>query len=323
MVNIDSKLRFKCGIYCIFNMQNGKRYIGSSKDIYNRWHEHIHHLNNGTAHNAHLQNAWNKYGSEYFLFGVLEYCSIEERFTREQYYIDMMHPEYNFSLNVIANLDKTVSEETREKISSTLKAKYASGEITTYKQEHAWVKCYIYNISTWKLEAECDNLAEAAHILGLKDISSFSRNKVECRLFGNIYIISITKYQYLHELQNHVYKNIFKYIGTKAKYVITDTNGVLRYYRSMADCARANNCSSGILTKHNNATIDNPYIIRKTGAKFFLSNEYIPLSETAVQIEKSSGLLLGNIGENPNRDTAEISIETKESIPSYSIEGEP
>ena len=44
----------------------------------------------------------------------------------------------------------------------------------------------------------------------------------------------------------------------------------------------------------------------------------------AVLIEKSSKLLLGNIGESPiNKDNTEISIETKESIPLYSVDLEP
>lgn len=40
MNKIELELREKIGIYCIFNLKNGKRYIGSSKNIYNRWHEH-------------------------------------------------------------------------------------------------------------------------------------------------------------------------------------------------------------------------------------------------------------------------------------------
>lgn len=40
----------------------------------------------------------------------------------------------------------------------------------------------------------------------------------------------------------------------------------------------------------------------------------------AVPIEESSELLLGNIGETPEMDNTEISIETKKSIPSYSVD---
>ena len=146
MNKIDSKLRFKSGVYMFINMVSGKRYIGSSVDIYNRIHEHVHNLNNNKAHNKHLQASWNKYGEDAFHYGILEYCKEDVQFEREQYYIDLIKPEYNLTLNVVANTGHKVEEETKKKISNTLKAKYASGEITTYKQEHAWIKCYIYNI---------------------------------------------------------------------------------------------------------------------------------------------------------------------------------
>ena len=84
MNKIDSKLRFKSGIYMFFNIVSGKRYIGSSVDIYNRIHEHIHNLNNNKSHNAHFQASWNKYGENAFMFCVLEYCPEEIRFDREQ-----------------------------------------------------------------------------------------------------------------------------------------------------------------------------------------------------------------------------------------------
>ena len=44
---------------------------------------------------------------------------------------------------------------------------------------------------------------------------------------------------------------------------------------------------------------------------------------TAVPIEKSLELSLGNIGETPEMDNTEINIETKESISSYSVDNEP
>ena len=143
MEKISEKLMKKCGIYLIFNLVSGKRYVGSSINIYNRFHEHIHILKRNEAHNKHLQNSWNKYGEESFVFQVLEYCEPKVQFEREQYYIDLIKPEYNLTLNVVANTGHKVEEETKKKISNTLKAKYASGEITTYKQEHAWIKCYI------------------------------------------------------------------------------------------------------------------------------------------------------------------------------------
>lgn len=36
-----------------------------------------------------------KHGHENFTLEILEYCSITELFVREQYYLDLLKPEYN------------------------------------------------------------------------------------------------------------------------------------------------------------------------------------------------------------------------------------
>lgn len=51
MNKISFHLRNVCGIYCLFNLKNGKKYIGSSINIYNRIHEHVHLLKRNQAHN--------------------------------------------------------------------------------------------------------------------------------------------------------------------------------------------------------------------------------------------------------------------------------
>lgn len=65
------------GIYIILNKLNGKKYVGSSKNIYSRWMKHRALLRINKHYNPHLQNAWNKYGENSFLFSVLERCSAE------------------------------------------------------------------------------------------------------------------------------------------------------------------------------------------------------------------------------------------------------
>ena len=55
MQKIDENLRFKCGIYIFINLENGKRYVGSSNNLYNRLHEHYHNLKNNKSHNKHFQ----------------------------------------------------------------------------------------------------------------------------------------------------------------------------------------------------------------------------------------------------------------------------
>lgn len=60
------------GVYSITHIESGKRYIGSSIHIEQRWNSHISALNRGINDNPHLQNAWNKHGKESFLFEILE-----------------------------------------------------------------------------------------------------------------------------------------------------------------------------------------------------------------------------------------------------------
>lgn len=56
------------GIYVIRNKMNGKCYIGQSSDIESRWKHHVNDLKSNCHHNQKLQNAWNKYGKDNFIF---------------------------------------------------------------------------------------------------------------------------------------------------------------------------------------------------------------------------------------------------------------
>ena len=119
-MKIERKLLGKSGIYSLINLENGKRYIGSSKNLYNRLNDHLSLLRNNRSHNKHLQSSWNKNGEENFIYSILELCEEQIRFEREQYYIDFIHPEFNFSEHVIANTDRMVSEEQKKKIYDTV-----------------------------------------------------------------------------------------------------------------------------------------------------------------------------------------------------------
>ena len=77
-----------CGIYCIENLVNGKKYIGLSRDIEKRFGTHIAKLNKGEHINEHLQSAWDFYKEENFSFYVIETCSPEQLAELEMYYIN-------------------------------------------------------------------------------------------------------------------------------------------------------------------------------------------------------------------------------------------
>ncbi len=130
------------GIYKLTNTKSNKIYIGSSKDLYYRLKRHLSDLKKCRHANNYLQNAYNL-DSEHFVAEVLELCNENQLLDKEQFYIDTLKPEYNITLIVERNAP---SIESRKKISETLKRKYKSGEIISYKQNHAWKKVYLYDL---------------------------------------------------------------------------------------------------------------------------------------------------------------------------------
>lgn len=300
MNKIEFNLKGKSGIYMFFNIISGKRYIGSSVDIYNRIHEHYHNLKNNKSHNAHFQSSWNKYGEDAFMFCVLEYCNSENRFAREQYYIDTLKPEYNLTLNVVANFGHEISKETKQKISNTLKEKYNLGEIEVYKQQHKWKSTYIYDVINKTLVGEFPNHKSALNFLNDNN-GSYSENK----LYKKRYCLSETKFEILNDLVNHINEKVLTAISTFGKYIIGESpTGELFYFRTLPDCAEKCGSSQSTLSKHRDATKNNPYFIRKSGYKFYYSNEYLPVQiDTAVLVEKSQELLQDNIGEDCDVNT--------------------
>ena len=95
-----------CGVYKIINMVNGKIYVGSSVDIYNRWYHHKRDLNNNMHGNVYLQNAWNKYGGNNFDFVIIEECEPVYQFEREQFYLNSFSPFDNNGYNIIRQISK-------------------------------------------------------------------------------------------------------------------------------------------------------------------------------------------------------------------------
>lgn len=117
------------GIYQIRNIIDGKFYIGSSADIVKRWNEHRNRLNKSQHHSQYLQNAWNKYGKENFVFEIVEKAGDKDLLLdREQHYIDTKRPQYNISRIAGSPLGVRRSSQTKEKLSKINKGKKLSEE---------------------------------------------------------------------------------------------------------------------------------------------------------------------------------------------------
>jgi len=109
-----------CGIYIIENTINRHVYIGSFNDVDRRIRQHSKGLRNNWHGNAHLQNAFNKYGLDSFEYDVLITCHPDMLLWYEQQFLDAWKPEYN--VNKIAGRSN-YTEDMRRKASKALKGK--------------------------------------------------------------------------------------------------------------------------------------------------------------------------------------------------------
>ena len=133
---MTNKDRLKSGVYKITIGEHF--YIGSSQDVYLRKSSHLSKLKLKKHPNNYMQNVYNKYGVENFVFCVLEYCDVKDLIIKEQFYIDKLNPDLNHRLVAESNRgykhteqakmrmkkaykNRTISEETRRKMSESKK----------------------------------------------------------------------------------------------------------------------------------------------------------------------------------------------------------
>lgn len=90
----SSKYVGKSGVYRILNTVTSECYIGASRDIEARWDSHRRSLNKQKHHSKKLQDSWNCYGANQFLFEVIEECSENLR-EQERDWVLKLKPRFN------------------------------------------------------------------------------------------------------------------------------------------------------------------------------------------------------------------------------------
>jgi len=128
------------GIYEIRNSINNKKYIGSACRIDHRWHNHKSLLKKNAHHSRYLQNSWNKYGENVFIFRVLLFCDKQNNIFYEQICIDKFRPEYNINPTAESSLGSKASEETKKKMSIARRNRPPCSEETRKKMSETLKK---------------------------------------------------------------------------------------------------------------------------------------------------------------------------------------
>lgn len=223
----------------------------------------------------------------------------------------------------MANFGHPTSEETKSKISETLKKKYASGEITTYRQEHLWIHCYLYDVIKFEYLGEFNNLVELKPIIGG---TTFNRERTLGQFLCGRYIVVEKKFECLSDLKNYTFKYKRKIQTSPTygdRYLVSEKDGKLTYYESVVACSRDTGVSKSMIHKNAAASKENPYIpTRYPNLKIYYITEFINLPYDATPIPE--GIVEKSIknGEICDDNTV-VTEETKESPVPYSVETEP
>jgi hypothetical protein len=218
---LHKDLNQKCGIYKL--TCNEHSYIGSSINIYYRLKRHISDLLKNKHANKYMQNAFNKYGKDGFMFEVIEECSKAVLIKTEAYYIESMSPDLNFIQNPVAMIH---SNETLLRISATLKEAYASKRIKNpiSKTVHQ------YNINGFYLKSY-ESCAEAEKQLNLP------KGKVSKVASGKGF--SCGDYRWSYEKKIKLKKSNFTYKGNKIVYTFDQNNILVQEWQSINDLCKS------------------------------------------------------------------------------------
>jgi len=121
--------RRKSSIYRLYNIITGRSYIGSSIDLSRRFSNYysIVYMNNSLKNSSNIiYSSLLKNGYANFSLDILEYCKPDELYckpdelySREQYYIDILKPEYNILKVAGSMLGFKHSEATKAKMKNS------------------------------------------------------------------------------------------------------------------------------------------------------------------------------------------------------------
>ena len=134
-----------------------KKYVGSSNNLKQRWRQHKSLLKRNKHLCTPLQNSWNKYGEDKFIFSIIEETTQDLLLEKEQYWLDHYKSYektngYNILKIAGSNVGFKHTEETKLKISEASKGRIVSEE--TRKKHSDRMKLSTVSKDTADIRAE-------------------------------------------------------------------------------------------------------------------------------------------------------------------------
>lgn len=120
------------GVYLLHNRISGGFYVGSTRNLCQRYRQHAYGMRGQYHHNPKLREAWLLYGPSAFEFVVVELVPKQYSLTvREQYWLDRLNAVedgYNYCPLAGSHLGAKRGEITRQRLSSAMTGKRTTDE---------------------------------------------------------------------------------------------------------------------------------------------------------------------------------------------------
>jgi len=167
-VQILAENRKKVCVYLWINNENGNKYVGSSVNLSVRMYTYY-SLRSLAKSNRPIDRALLKYGFSKFSLYILEYCTSENVLEREQYYLDLIKPEYNIVEKAGSTLGYKHTDESLTKmrnfvLSDEVKKRKASATANASAANR--IAIIVENIKTNEV-TEYVSMTEASKVLGV------------------------------------------------------------------------------------------------------------------------------------------------------------
>lgn len=120
---ISKQLNNRSGIYCWYCKPTGNMYVGSAVDLKARTSDYYQFSYIKNRKHLPIIRAMQKYGMDQFCLIILEFNNKQSLIRSEQYWIDFITPSYNILTIAGSWLGNKHLEETKQKISTTIKGK--------------------------------------------------------------------------------------------------------------------------------------------------------------------------------------------------------